>query len=546
MTVWTAPNIASLKGDNTFPLQKIFQSLTEEFGRSGTSLAASLASLAASLALKANIASPTFTGTVGGITKTMVGLGNVDNTADTAKPVSTAQQTALNLKANIASPTFTGTVTTTDLVANGNVTSMGRGEFRTLAAAGRGVGIGGGTGDTPAILQFLNNAFGAQWSSLVATNNLLTVTTPLTVNSTVTTPALTVNGVATSQSFTQGTDYLSPYQGFRNKIINGSFEFWQRGTARTYMNAGQYLADRWTIRYYQNASHKRTAVTPVTGMQTRYALKVGSLTVGGGARMWTNTELESGDSIPLRGKTMTLSFWVRFSSATCSSSTAIPFGNWGGGVDWCIYTTDAAMGSTPADGFGGVNLINGSLPTTWTKYTTTVTLPSNINNVGVYFGFSGLGNTASADTVWYEITQVQLEEGSVATPFEQRPIQQELTLCERYYESSFRNGQTIGHASGNFTVYPSDSLGCGGNSYFNHFYRTRKRTHPSLRVFDPLGAHTTSQNWWRYVNACNGGTAVGPNAGVALYADDVCFSGYLQTGATGIAPIFDWTVEAEL
>ena len=63
------------------------------------------------LNLKANIASPTFTGTVGGITKTMVGLGNVDNTADTAKPVSTAQQTALNLKANLASPTFTGTPT---------------------------------------------------------------------------------------------------------------------------------------------------------------------------------------------------------------------------------------------------------------------------------------------------------------------------------------------------------------------------------------------------------------------------------------------------
>jgi hypothetical protein len=60
---------------------------------------------------KAPIASPTFTGTVSGITKTMVGLGSVDNTADTAKPVSTTQQTAIDLKANIASPTFTGTVT---------------------------------------------------------------------------------------------------------------------------------------------------------------------------------------------------------------------------------------------------------------------------------------------------------------------------------------------------------------------------------------------------------------------------------------------------
>ena len=54
------------------------------------------------LNLKANLASPTFTGTVSGITKTMVGLGSVDNTSDLAKPVSTATQTALNAKANLA------------------------------------------------------------------------------------------------------------------------------------------------------------------------------------------------------------------------------------------------------------------------------------------------------------------------------------------------------------------------------------------------------------------------------------------------------------
>ena len=47
---------------------------------------------------KAPIASPTFTGTVSGITSSMVGLGNVDNTSDANKPVSTATQTALDLK----------------------------------------------------------------------------------------------------------------------------------------------------------------------------------------------------------------------------------------------------------------------------------------------------------------------------------------------------------------------------------------------------------------------------------------------------------------
>ena len=287
---------------------------------------------------------------------------------------------------------------------------------------------------------------GTTWNTYNTTSFSAETLPGTTIKSTVTGSSLTsvgtlgslaVTGATTSGSFVQGTDYLSPYQGFRNKIINGSFEFWQRGTARTFMNAGQYLADRWTVRLYQQASHQRTTVTPVTGMQTRYALRVGSVTTaeaGGGARMWANTMLESADSIPLRDKTMTLSFWVRFSSATCSSSTATAFGNWSAFIQLFSSTTDGPVGSTADNGGGGsVTLVNGSLPTTWTKYTGTYTIPSNANNVGIQFGFGGLGNTASADTVWYEVTQVQLEEGSVATPFEERPIGVELALCQRYY-----------------------------------------------------------------------------------------------------------------
>ena len=73
------------------------------------------------LSLKAPIASPTFTGTVSGISKAMVGLSNVNNTSDADKQISVATQLALDienqralsieaLKAPIASPTFTGTV----------------------------------------------------------------------------------------------------------------------------------------------------------------------------------------------------------------------------------------------------------------------------------------------------------------------------------------------------------------------------------------------------------------------------------------------------
>jgi len=86
------------------------------------------------LSLKANLASPTFTGTVSGISKTMVGLGSVDNTADTAKPVSTAQQTALDLKANLASPTLTGTPSAPTATAGTNTTQLATTAFVTTAA----------------------------------------------------------------------------------------------------------------------------------------------------------------------------------------------------------------------------------------------------------------------------------------------------------------------------------------------------------------------------------------------------------------------------
>jgi hypothetical protein len=89
-----------------------------------TGLVSDLAAKANSsdLTAKANLNSPTFTGTVAGITATMVGLGNVDNTSDANKPVSTATQTALNLKANLASPTFTGNVSFTGATVTGITT----------------------------------------------------------------------------------------------------------------------------------------------------------------------------------------------------------------------------------------------------------------------------------------------------------------------------------------------------------------------------------------------------------------------------------------
>ena len=99
------------------------------------------------LDLKADLASPTFTGTVSGISKTMVGLGNVDNTADTAKPVSTAQQTALDLKANLASPALTGTPTAPTAAVTTNTTQVATTAFVRAEVAAL-VGSAGSTLDT--------------------------------------------------------------------------------------------------------------------------------------------------------------------------------------------------------------------------------------------------------------------------------------------------------------------------------------------------------------------------------------------------------------
>ena len=102
--------------DNTSDVNKPVSTATQ------TALDAKLDSSTAA-STYAPIASPTFTGTVSGISKSMVGLGNVDNTSDADKPVSDATQDALDLKAPIASPTFTGTVSgiTKSMVGLGNV-----------------------------------------------------------------------------------------------------------------------------------------------------------------------------------------------------------------------------------------------------------------------------------------------------------------------------------------------------------------------------------------------------------------------------------------
>jgi hypothetical protein len=98
------------------------------------------------LAAKAPIASPTFTGEVGGITKGMVGLANVDNTSDADKPISTATQAALGGKAN-STHTHSGSDITSGTISNARLpvaTATSLGVVRLGIGSSSGLFISGG------------------------------------------------------------------------------------------------------------------------------------------------------------------------------------------------------------------------------------------------------------------------------------------------------------------------------------------------------------------------------------------------------------------
>lgn len=125
----------------------------------------------AALDLKAPLASPTFTGTVSGISQSMVGLGNVDNTSDANKPISTATQTALNTK----QATITGgatTIATSDLTPSRALLSDASGKV--AASSVTSIQLGYVNGVTSAIQTQLNakQATITGGATTIATSNL--------------------------------------------------------------------------------------------------------------------------------------------------------------------------------------------------------------------------------------------------------------------------------------------------------------------------------------------------------------------------------------
>jgi hypothetical protein len=176
------------------------------------------------LNLKANAASPTFTGTVSGITKSMVGLSNVDNTTDLLKPISTATQNALNLKANAASPSFTGTLTCGGIASSSSTMDISASNYITMMG---GLVLVESDGEILA-RSFIDNTAANKIESTGITCNNLTVTSSMSIPSSVALMAkasctLTFNGTNYVMSNRQNFRTWPQYSGsvYADKISTG-------------------------------------------------------------------------------------------------------------------------------------------------------------------------------------------------------------------------------------------------------------------------------------------------------------------------------------
>jgi hypothetical protein len=221
----------------------------------------------------------------------------------------------------------------------------------------------------------------------------------------------------------------APVVAGKNFVINGGFDFWQRGTSYSMTSGWNYgSADRWGFQQYPTGG--ACTVTRSTDVPTgfQYSLKTQRTAAS------TNTSsngilqcIESNHAIPLQGKTVTLSFYAK-AGANFSGGTLNAKIQTGTAADEIIgiangsYTGNVVAGNTSP-----------SITTTWTRYTLTTTLATNIQEISINLNWAGVGTAGSDDSVY--ITGVQLEQGAAATPFSRAggTIQGELAACQRYY-----------------------------------------------------------------------------------------------------------------
>lgn len=226
-------------------------------------------------------------------------------------------------------------------------------------------------------------------------------------------------------------DAYSALGNNKNKIYNGSFDVWQRGTS--FIGDSIYTADRWRIGTYANNDSyvSRQVITGLSGVGQyclRYGRTSGSTFAG---QKHLVQPLETADSIGFSGKWMTVSCYVRGSSTCTGIGQDVLVG-----ITWNNYAADTYMDYNyfAQGGINSSNYTSKKLTTNWQRITYSMKMPDigSMTQIGVYLTWNATATAADAND-YVEVAGFQLEEGPVATPFDRRPYQQELSLCQRYY-----------------------------------------------------------------------------------------------------------------
>ena len=234
-------------------------------------------------------------------------------------------------------------------------------------------------------------------------------------------------------------------QAAKNKMINGDFGIWQRGTSFSNPANGAYTADRYIILYNGTGSTRTYSqqtftpgTAPVAGYEGQYFWRFNQSVAGSGGTFNVMAQYIE-DVRTFAGQPVTFSFWAKADAARTLNANIIQ--NFGSGGSGEVVTAVTLTSS-------------GVLTTSWQRYTGTITVPSVTGKtigtssfLKVEVGFPL--NTAMTIDLW----GMQLEYGSKATPFETATgtIQGELAACQRYYYS---------HASG-------ASLSIGNAGYYS-------------------------------------------------------------------------------
>jgi hypothetical protein len=270
-------------------------------------------------------------------------------------------------------------------------------------------------------------------------------------------------GASLSSSSTISSVNGGPISGTRNRLINSAMEIDQRnaGGSVTLNNSTGYPVDRWIASAAGGAgtgtaTAQRVADAPAGFFNSIKYTVTNAKTPAAGDTFYFAQVIEGYNIIDFAygtasAKTVALSFWVKSSlTGTFTGSfrqtqgvlvnpRSYAFNYTINSANTWQYITVTATGDTvqvPSQDNGAAYTIIFDLGSGTTYKTAT----SNSWVSGNYVGSTSGTNLISTNGATLQITGVQLELGSVATPFERRIISQELQLCQRYYQKRTSSG----------------------------------------------------------------------------------------------------------